>query len=294
MANHHFGKFADVWKHLVLDEVLASTKPARYAETHAGSAAYRMVEDQERRYGVLGFLARQRSASLTAARYTQLLAPFISADPPLYPGSALQAMTVLGAATTYRLCDLDPTSAGDLRSWAERLHLADCQVIEDDGMTAVQEWLPEPASTVVHIDPFDPFDHRPGAPSAIELASSVADAGHTLVYWYGYSSPSERLWAADEIRRGSSAALWWGDFMVTTADGSVRHDGDLGKATTPGTGCGVVLANIPTHVTETCEALAEALRDAYAGETLPTGEPGRLESATGRRSPSELGSNETP
>jgi 23S rRNA A2030 N6-methylase RlmJ len=283
MANHHFGKFADVWKHLVLDEVLAATKPARYAETHAGSAAYRMVDDEERRYGVLGFRSWQRSATLTAARYTQVLAPFINAEPSLYPGSALQAMTVLGAAGTYRLCDLDPTSASDLRSWAERLHLPDCQVTEGDGMTAVQEWLPEPLPTVVHIDPFDPFEHPPGAPSAIELASAVADAGHTLVYWYGYSSPTERHWAAEEIRRHSSAPLWWGDFMVNAADGSVRHDGDLGKATTPGTGSGVVLANISRHVTETCEALAEALRDTYAGQTLPTGESGRLDATTGRR-----------
>lgn len=39
MANRHFGKFADAWKHLVLGEVLVATSPARYAETHAGSAA---------------------------------------------------------------------------------------------------------------------------------------------------------------------------------------------------------------------------------------------------------------
>jgi len=56
MANHHFGKLADVWKHLVLDEVLAEMNPDRYAETHAGSATYPMVDDPERRFGVLGFL----------------------------------------------------------------------------------------------------------------------------------------------------------------------------------------------------------------------------------------------
>ena len=283
MANHHFGKFADVWKHLVLDEVLALAKPARYAETHAGSAAYRMVEDEERRYGVLGFLSWLTSPELTSARYTQVVSPFIHGEPSLYPGSALQAMTVIGAAGTYRLCDLDPTSVSNLRSWAQQLRLADCEVLEADGMAAVQEWLAQPPSTVVHIDPFDPFEHQPGAPSAIELAGTVAEAGHTLVYWYGYSSPTERHWAVEEIRARSSAPLWWGDFMVTTAGGSTRGDGDLGEATTPGTGSGVVLANVSTQITESCEALAHALRDTYAEQALPTGEAGRMDAMTGRR-----------
>lgn len=33
----------------------------------------------------------------------------------LYPGSAVLAMTVLGDAASYLLCDLDPSSAADLR-----------------------------------------------------------------------------------------------------------------------------------------------------------------------------------
>ncbi len=54
MANHHFGKFADTWKHLVVNEVLADLRPTRYAETHAGSATYPMIADAEREYGRSG------------------------------------------------------------------------------------------------------------------------------------------------------------------------------------------------------------------------------------------------
>lgn len=56
MANRHFGNFADVWKHLVLCEVLSYDRPASYAETHAGSAANLIIDDTERRFGVLRFL----------------------------------------------------------------------------------------------------------------------------------------------------------------------------------------------------------------------------------------------
>jgi 23S rRNA A2030 N6-methylase RlmJ len=56
MANRHFGKLADVWKHAALAEVLELERPRRYAETHAGSAAYPIVHDTEREFGILRFL----------------------------------------------------------------------------------------------------------------------------------------------------------------------------------------------------------------------------------------------
>lgn len=282
MANHHFGKFADVWKHLVVNEVLAGAKPARYAETHAGSAAYPMVPDPERQYGVLGYLESSKSSSLAAAPFTRVVSEFASSDPAVYPGSALQAMTLLGNDASFLLCDLDPASAQNLRSWAARLGLKDCEVAERDRMATVREWLPGRTRTVVHIDPFDPFSHPEGVPSAIELAGEVAEAGHTLVYWYGYSAPSDRGWAVEEIRSGADAELWWGDFMVTNADGTVRDDGDLGEATTAGIGSGVVLANASPEVLGRCAALARDLASVYEGRRLPSGTSGRLDMVLGR------------
>jgi len=51
MANRHFGKISDVWKHAVLAEVLEREPPGCYAETHAGSGAYAVVHDREREFG---------------------------------------------------------------------------------------------------------------------------------------------------------------------------------------------------------------------------------------------------
>jgi hypothetical protein len=50
MANRHFGKIADVWKHAALMEAIGRVAPGRYAETHAGPAAYPMVRDSEREF----------------------------------------------------------------------------------------------------------------------------------------------------------------------------------------------------------------------------------------------------
>jgi hypothetical protein len=102
-----------------------------------------------------------------------------------------------------------------------------------------------------------------------------------LVYWYGYSAPSNRAWAVDKIRSGTGATLWWGDFIVTAVDGTVRDDGALGNVTSAGTGSGVVLANVSQELVGRCEGLASALVRAYEGRRLPCGTSGRLDLALG-------------
>jgi len=196
----------------------------------------------------------------------------------MYPGSGLQAMELLGDSAAYLLCDVDPASAKSLSDWASRLGVGGCRVAQQDGMTSVRDWLRSGSGVAaVHIDPFDPFAHENGGPSAVELASDIARGDHALIYWYGYSRPDERAWAFSEIGAGEGSLLWCGDFMVTTLDGSSRSDGDLGKATTPGTGSGVVLANIPPGLLRSCEEIGRALAHHYESVTLPTGEAGRLD-----------------
>jgi 23S rRNA A2030 N6-methylase RlmJ len=276
MANRHFGKIADVWKHAALAEVLEREPPAWYAETHAGSGAYPVVHDREREFGVLRFLeVAPRSAVLAGSRYRGVTASYVQGDRGVYPGSALLAMTMLGDASSYLLCDLDRESAADLRRWSRELGLRRCEVAETDGMAAVAARLDSEAGGpgLVHIDPFDPDARGPGGYSALELAARVAEAGTGLVYWYGYDEPGERAWAHEKLAALTKAPLWCGDVLVT---GESDAPGDLGRATTPGTGCGVILANLPAGTADACAALGNALADAYAGAILPGGGPGSL------------------
>jgi Ribosomal RNA large subunit methyltransferase D, RlmJ len=282
MANRHFGKLSDVWKHAVLAEVLDREPPQRYAETHAGSGAYPIVRDTERQFGILRFLdVAARSEVLADSRYRAAAASWLDGR-GLYPGSALLAMTVLGDASSYLLCDLDPGSAADLRRWASELSIHDCEVAQRDGMAAVAAWLDRHAGQagLVHIDPFDPDAHGPGGCSAFEVAARVADSGTSLVYWYGYDEPGERAWAWARLEAQTSGPLWCGDVMV---GGTSSAPGDLGRATTPGTGFGVILANVEASTVSACTAVGDALTEAYADVNLPDGSPGSLGFITRQR-----------
>jgi len=292
MGNRHFGKIADVWKHAALMEAVSRAAPGRYAEIHAGSAAYPLVRDEERAFGILRFLEVARHhLALAQSRYLAAVTPHVRAGQagggeaaPAYPGSALLAMTALGDECSYLFCDLDPLSAADLRHRAAGLGLRRWQVAEADGMLTVRAWLDGAGSAgsgaaagtaIVHIDPFDPYARAPGGLSALEFAGHLATSGTGLVYWYGCDEPGERAWAFRELCDLTRAPLWCGDIMVTDAGGG-GCPGDLGRATTPGTGFGVVLANLPPSVLSGCAAVGSALASAYTGVTLPGGTRGGL------------------
>ncbi len=187
-------------------------------------------------------------------------------------------MSLLGESADYLLCDTDPESVADLRAWAQQWGRTQCHVEQGDGMVAVDAWLGEgDGPTLVHVDPFDPFASAEGGRSAIDLAGHAADSGAALVYWYGYDTPQQRGWPLGRLGELTAAALWCGDVLVTAADGATRSDGSLGEATTPGTGFGVVLANVTTDCHVVVERLGRALAQGYQGTVLPSGEPGALD-----------------
>jgi 23S rRNA A2030 N6-methylase RlmJ len=282
MANRHFAKLADVWKHLPLVAVLSIERPRHYWESHAGNALYSMVDDAERRYGALRFVdVASAFPALARSRYIEHLQALNPSMPPLhrYPGSPLLAMTELGAAASYLFCDTDVGSVADLEAAASRLGLEDCvRVVCSDGMTALHESLVGVDGKVVaHIDPYDPWAQGPAGVSAVGLARELIQRGVGLVYWYGYDGPEQRGWAFDELRESSSAAiLWCGDVMIASHE-KAAFGGDLGDATTPGTGFGVVCANVSREAINACRRLGEELARAYDGIPLPDGMSGHLD-----------------
>ncbi len=273
MANKHFGNIGDVWKHVVLAEVLERESLPWYAETHAGSGAYAIVHTGGREYGFLRFLeVAPRFPELARSRYRAIAASYLETD--LYPGSALLAMTVLGDTTSYLLCDLDRESAADLRRWSRELGLNDCEVAETDGMAAVAARLDAGAGGpgLVHIDPFDRHARARGGYSAVELAARVADSGTGLLYWYGYDQPGAQGQAHKQLAALTTAPLWCGEVTVTGANNAL---GELDHSATLCT-VGVILANVDKGTTGACAALGGALSRAYADAVLPDGSPGTL------------------
>lgn len=60
MTNRHFGTIGDIWKHLLLAEILRVEKPFSYWESHADSALYTLTHSIQRDYGVFYFIRYQK------------------------------------------------------------------------------------------------------------------------------------------------------------------------------------------------------------------------------------------
>ena len=72
MANQHYGRIGDVWKHLPLAEILAIHRPTEYWKSHAGSTHYPLTRSWQRDFVIFHSLAgSKQSALLGASRYTQ-------------------------------------------------------------------------------------------------------------------------------------------------------------------------------------------------------------------------------
>lgn len=111
MANVHYAKIGDVWKHLSLAEVLRIECPRRYWGSHAGSSSYPLTRSPERDYGAFAFMERtDRSPGPEGSTYARLSARHCDGDAPTYPGSPLIAMELLGDAAEFLFCDLDTES----------------------------------------------------------------------------------------------------------------------------------------------------------------------------------------
>jgi hypothetical protein len=141
--NPFFGRIGDVWKHLLLMEVVDSLRPVYYFESHAGSAFYPLTRSPDRDFGVFAFLdAAADSPSLANSRYHSLLRALPRDDagePTSCPGSSALVMMVLPTSARYELWDTDEESVRDLREAARSLGVYRDVAILGDGLDGVED-----------------------------------------------------------------------------------------------------------------------------------------------------------
>jgi len=237
MANPHFANLGDVWKHLLLTEVISWLRPEHYVETHAGSASYRLVDDVERGLGAEIFLSASSEVEpLRSSPYRRHILDFARGAEPSYPGSPLLAMMLLGRACRYVFCDTDPASVADLRAARERFGLRDkVRVIHGDGLaetTALLQAHAMGAASLAHVDPFDFRAADAGVVSALDLVTCLAAASTPTFAWYGLTAPSAAHELFHEVTIAAPAARAW--------CAELRVGGRRANAAGIGPGCGVL------------------------------------------------------
>jgi 23S rRNA A2030 N6-methylase RlmJ len=281
MANVHYARIGDVWKHLPLAEVLRIERPSRYWESHAGSSSYPLTRSPERDYGVFLFLERAvRSSALEGSAYRRLLYPRERGrTPPTYPGSPMIAMGLLGGAGgRFVFCDLDGASLATIAEDARALGvtLDRLRLVQGDGVSTLEEELAgltvdEVSGTFLHVDPYHPLELGRAGESPLGLFARAAQRGLGCMMWYGFDAKGARADVLEALRERIAGGAWYGEVSLRAEDLSeVGFD--------PGVlGCGVVLCNVGRETLAACSRLGEGLASAYAGARLPNDRDGALE-----------------
>ena len=288
MANVHYGNIGDIWKHLLLSEVLAIEVPTAYWESHAGSSHYDLTHTPEREYGIFYFVhAASQSEVLNGAVYTQLLKGYERDGLlKLYPGSPLLAMMVLQYHhATFLFCDTDPQSLATISEdrVTAGLALDAVRVVQEDGIGTLARLLtsadPEEMSdTFAHIDPYQPFAANAEGTTAVEVFCELSLRGGKAMLWYGFDSAGGQAYIHKQLQHAFQVhsfhppvyRLWCGEVTLNAihTPGYRFHPGVMG--------CGVILSNVSSPALTACKQLGEALEMVYASATLPHQQSGAL------------------
>lgn len=300
-GNDLFGNLGDVWKHLLLSEILREVSVDRYWGTHAGAARYEMDDATPRRYGIERYLAvSDTDPTLETAAFTETLAAH-RAVPSWYLGSPALAIRLTDANCYF--FDVNPACLDSIRAEAARENSGDrVSVVPADGLAGVDAGLaaasidgragtsradentqsanggdgtsPEQSRTVVHIDPFKPYIGTETARhSPVELFARAGNDGVVAVLWYGFSTrqTADTRWerVATDLREqlDDSATVWCGETCLSEQTASAVDTKLVGSH--------LICVNLPAETRDRCVELGRAFTDAYSGrvparESSPT------------------------
>lgn len=184
----HYGKQADVFKHLVLCEVLNNEMPTVYIDTNSANALYQLAHTPEQDYGIYHFLQKaSTNDKLKGSLYHRLESDAVQKG--CYYGSPALAMKVLREnADKYYFFDLQSKSLENVKTFAEREHLDDRIMIQNcDSTKGVMDLLPTlPKTTFLHIDPYEIDVKGIDGHTYFDVFVRATQLGMKCLLWYGF------------------------------------------------------------------------------------------------------------
>ncbi len=177
----HAGNFADLLKHAVLTEILASLtadpKPLTMIDTHAGAGVYDLTGEMARKTGEaasgVAVLMADDTAPPAFASLKSAIRRANSADTPrFYPGSPMLIAGTLRPRDAYIACEIRDDDYKALEAALPRNPAI--EVVKADGWAMAAARTPRPpARVLVLIDP--PFERADDYARIIQTVRTVLD-----------------------------------------------------------------------------------------------------------------------
>lgn len=191
----HYGKQADVFKHLVLCEVLKNEMPTVYIDTNSACAVYQLEHTPEQDYGIYHFLRNaSRNDKVKASLYYGLENNAVQAG--CYYGSPALAMKIMGKhADKYYFFDLENKSLDNVEEFAKKERLEKQIILRNcDSTKGVMDLLPTlPSTTFLHIDPYVIDKEGIDGHTYFDVFIQATRLGMKCLLWYGFMTLDDKL-----------------------------------------------------------------------------------------------------
>lgn len=259
----HYGKQADMLKHLGLCEVLSKEKPRVYVETNSACARYDLQRSPEQEYGIYHFLQEvELRPQLAQSLYYQFESQAMKDEQ--YIGSPGLAMNVLkDAADRYIFFDLEQSPLDSVREYAvlqglsPRVSMYNCDSIS--GTLALLPSLTK--DTFLHIDPYEINRPDKDGSTYLKVFTEAARRGMKCFLWYGYISTEMKERLNQDIKEAVERLQTDNCFCVELITDFFRQ---TPIPCNPGVlGSGILTANLSEDSNQTLLQYADLLVECY-------------------------------
>lgn len=194
MPYTHFGKPADVWKHLALCEILNFEKPKTYIETNSAYADYLLDNSPERKLGIFHFIEKTtNNLVLSKSIYYRQEKPALIRQKYLgSPGLAINILSEL--CNTFIFFDIEKNALKNIDELAKSLHIQNkINLNNRDSLSGIDEWLPQTSSTsFIHIDPYEIDRDGISGKTYLDIFIEAAKRKAKCLLWYGFNTLNEK------------------------------------------------------------------------------------------------------
>lgn len=194
VAYTHFGKQPDVFKHLILCEVLHNEKPEVYVETNSACAIYTMTRTPEQEYGIYHFLNEIiKNSTLKNSLYYQLENENMANGN--YLGSPALAMKIMDKnVQEYLFFDLEESALENIESFAtHQTIMPPIKTFNCDSIDGVLKLLPSlPKTTFLHIDPYEIDKRNNNGYTYLDVLINATKLGMKCLLWYGFMTINDK------------------------------------------------------------------------------------------------------
>ncbi|WP_455587020.1 hypothetical protein [Bacteroides sp.] len=188
----HYGKQAEVWKHLPLCDIIALERPTVYVETNSAYADYTLSGTPEQQYGIYHFLEKGKQHPIKDSLYFQQ--EYKAMQTNKYIGSPGLVMSILKDNSKYIFFDLDNEALQSIDAFGKSHNLTNrIELHNQDSIAGMIELLPSlPKTTLIHIDPYLINVPGPNGYTYLDIFKQATELGLKCFLWYGYQTLNEK------------------------------------------------------------------------------------------------------